>query len=141
EEPPPANPTGPGTTTGDRPSTGGDSPAGRAPSGDGAARPDRQPAAPDARDRDEDPALAAGAGSDDLSGAGTAVAESPPQLNVAAPDSVAAEPLASSVEPVSDDGPIGLLAVIAIVCVLGVSAGAIRAILSQRAYRSSFAVN
>ncbi|HYN93301.1 MAG TPA: hypothetical protein VES42_05590 [Pilimelia sp.] len=51
---------------------------------------------------------------------------------------LAAEPL-GSVEPVSDKEPIGLLALIATVCVLGVSIGAIRAILAQRASRASFA--
>ena len=38
-----------------------------------------------------------------------------------------------------DSGPIGLLAIIAAVCVVGVSAGAIRAIISQRASRAEFA--
>ncbi|GAA1850210.1 hypothetical protein [Asanoa iriomotensis] len=47
----------------------------------------------------------------------------------------AAEPLAS-VDPVSDSAPTGLLALIATVCVVGVSAGAIRAIIAQRASRT-----
>ena len=47
----------------------------------------------------------------------------------------AAEPLAS-VEPVSEGGPTGLLALIATICVAGVSAGAIRAIIAQRATRT-----
>ncbi|WP_162907769.1 hypothetical protein [Allorhizocola rhizosphaerae] len=38
-----------------------------------------------------------------------------------------------------DKGPIGLLAIIATVCVVGVSAGAIRAIITQRATRAEFA--
>lgn len=38
-----------------------------------------------------------------------------------------------------DKGPIGLLAIIATVCVVGVAAGAIRAIISQRATRAEFA--
>ncbi|MBV1852198.1 hypothetical protein [Catellatospora tritici] len=38
-----------------------------------------------------------------------------------------------------DNGPIGLLAIIATVCVVGVSAGAIRAIIAQRATRTEFA--
>lgn len=46
-----------------------------------------------------------------------------------------AEPLAS-VEPISEQGPTGLLALIATVCVVGVSAGAIRAIIAQRATRT-----
>lgn len=43
----------------------------------------------------------------------------------------------SSTSP--DKGPIGLLAIIATVCVVGVSAGAIRAIIAQRATRAEFA--
>ncbi|WP_144128314.1 hypothetical protein [Catellatospora sichuanensis] len=38
-----------------------------------------------------------------------------------------------------DKGPIGLLAIIATVCVVGVAAGAIRAIIAQRATRAEFA--
>lgn len=38
-----------------------------------------------------------------------------------------------------DKGPIGLLAIIATVCVVGVSVGAIRAIVGQRASRAEFA--
>lgn len=44
---------------------------------------------------------------------------------------------AASLSP--DKGPIGLLAIIATVCVVGVSAGAIRAIIAQRATRAEFA--
>ncbi|HEY8473163.1 MAG TPA: hypothetical protein VIL37_11100 [Natronosporangium sp.] len=39
----------------------------------------------------------------------------------------------------SDEGPIGLLALIATVCVVGVSAGAVRALISQRAHRTEWA--
>jgi hypothetical protein len=46
--------------------------------------------------------------------------------------------LAADAGPV-DKGPIGLLAIIATVCVVGVSAGAIRAIITQRATRTEFA--
>jgi hypothetical protein len=46
-------------------------------------------------------------------------------------DGPAAEP-AASVEPLSRGGPVGLLALTAAVCVVGVSAGAIRAIMAQR---------
>jgi hypothetical protein len=53
-------------------------------------------------------------------------------------DGVAAEAL-SSVEPIRESGPIGLLALIATVCVIGVSAGAIRAIIAQRASRTGVA--
>jgi hypothetical protein len=61
---------------------------------------------------------------DETSGAGT--------------EGVAAEVL-SSVQPVRKTGPIGLLALIATVCAVGVSAGAIRAILAQRATRTGVA--
>ncbi len=47
------------------------------------------------------------------------------------------DPTASTSSP--DKGPIGLLAIIATVCVVGVSAGAIRAIIAQRATRPEFA--
>jgi hypothetical protein len=53
-------------------------------------------------------------------------------------DIAAAEPVAT-MEPMPDDGPVGLLAAVAIVCVLGVAVGAIRAIVSQRASRTSTA--
>jgi hypothetical protein len=41
--------------------------------------------------------------------------------------------------PAPDDGPIGLLAMIATVCVVGVSAGAVRALITQRANRAEWA--
>jgi hypothetical protein len=47
----------------------------------------------------------------------------------------AAEPV-GPVEPLGDSRPVGLLALIATVCVAGVSAGAIRAIIAQRATRT-----
>ncbi|GAB7041310.1 MULTISPECIES: hypothetical protein [Catenuloplanes] len=51
-------------------------------------------------------------------------------------DGVAAEPVAAVV-PVEETGPVGLLALIATICVIGVSAGAIRAIIAQRAARTA----
>ncbi|NMO54423.1 hypothetical protein HH310_24970 [Actinoplanes sp. TBRC 11911] len=56
----------------------------------------------------------------------------------AQPGIAAAEPVAA-MEPISHGGPTGLLGVIAAVCVLGVGAAAIRAIVSQRANRSKVA--
>jgi hypothetical protein len=53
-------------------------------------------------------------------------------------EAAAAEPVAA-VKPMSDGGPIGLLALIAAVCVMGVGAAAIRAIVSQRANRAIMA--
>jgi hypothetical protein len=55
-----------------------------------------------------------------------------------ATDIAAAEPVAA-MEPMSPDQPIGLLAVVAAVCVVGVSVGAIRAFVSQRASRATIA--
>ncbi|MDP9798527.1 hypothetical protein J2S43_007039 [Catenuloplanes nepalensis] len=51
-------------------------------------------------------------------------------------EGVAAEPVAAVV-PVEDTGPVGLLALIATICVIGVSAGAIRAIIAQRVARAA----
>ncbi|MGK5679887.1 hypothetical protein [Actinoplanes sp. URMC 104] len=53
-------------------------------------------------------------------------------------DIAAAEPVAA-LEPMQDEGPRGLLALIAAVCVVGVSVGAIRSIVSQRANRAGIA--
>lgn len=53
-------------------------------------------------------------------------------------DMAAAEPVAA-MEPMSDDGPIGLLAVIASICAVGVAVGAIRAFASERASRATIA--
>ena len=60
-------------------------------------------------------------------------AATPPPTDIAA-----AEPVAA-LEPMSEGGPVGLLGLIASVCVLGVAVAAIRAIVSQRANRSRMA--
>jgi hypothetical protein len=66
----------------------------------------------------------------------------PPSPLPAAPTTpaavVAAEPVAA-MEPMSEGGPVGLLALIAAVCVLGVGIAAIRAFVSQRANRARIA--
>jgi hypothetical protein len=54
----------------------------------------------------------------------------------AAMTEAAAEPV-TSMPPVSQSGPDGLLALTAIVCVTGVAFGAIRAFVSQRAFRTT----
>ncbi len=54
------------------------------------------------------------------------------------PTSAAAEPVAA-LRPLSQDSPIGLLALAATVCLAGVTAAAIRAIVAQRASRSTIA--
>ena len=51
---------------------------------------------------------------------------------------LAAEPVVAA-QATSGTGPNGLLALIATVCVVGVSAGAIRAIVAQRATRTGVA--
>jgi hypothetical protein len=45
----------------------------------------------------------------------------------------------AAMEPMPEGAPIGLLAVIAAVCVLGVGVAAIRAIVSQRANQAKLA--
>ncbi|GIM98320.1 hypothetical protein [Paractinoplanes toevensis] len=60
-------------------------------------------------------------------------AVSPPPTEIAA-----AEPVAA-MAPISESGPIGMLGLIAAVCVMGVGAAAIRAIVSQRANRANVA--
>jgi hypothetical protein len=53
-------------------------------------------------------------------------------------DLALAEPVAT-MAPMPESGPIGLLALTAIVCVIGVAVGAIRAFVSQRASRTTIA--
>lgn len=66
------------------------------------------------------------------------VQESPPAVSLVDKDGEMLDSnRVSSTSP--DKGPIGLLAIIATVCVVGVSAGAIRAIIAQRATRAEFA--
>jgi hypothetical protein len=62
-----------------------------------------------------------------------AAAPEPPRSEIAA-----AEPV-STMEPLPDGAPIGLLGMIAAVCVLGVGVATIRAIVSQRANRAKLA--
>jgi hypothetical protein len=52
---------------------------------------------------------------------------------------VAVDELSQTAGSSSDDGPIGLLALVATVCVVGVAAGAIRALVTQRANRAEWA--
>jgi hypothetical protein len=52
---------------------------------------------------------------------------------------VAVDELSRTAGSSSDDGPIGLLALVATVCVVGVAAGAIRALITQRANRAEWA--
>ena len=66
-------------------------------------------------------------------GSGTDPATVDPQ---AAGGEAATGELARTARSTSGDGPVGLLALVATVCVVGVSAGAIRAIIGQRATRA-----
>jgi hypothetical protein len=52
---------------------------------------------------------------------------------------VAVDELSRTAGSSSDDGPVGLLALVATVCVVGVAAGAIRALIAQRANRAEWA--
>jgi hypothetical protein len=100
-----------GTRTNGSSGTGtGHDAAGAAPT-NSAAQPDEQPGR--ARPRGGETSAAPGAGADITD-------EDPP----------------ASVEPVSETGGRGLLAMIATVCAVGVSVGAIRAITAQRATRT-----
>lgn len=72
----------------------------------------------------------------DSSAAAGGVTLTPPAEGV--PPAVAVEPVLPAPGPVRN-GPAGLLALVATVCVVGVGMAAIRAIVAQRATRSSFA--
>jgi hypothetical protein len=61
----------------------------------------------------------------------------PPAATV--PTEVAAAEPVAAMAPIRETGPVGLLGLIAAVCVMGVGAGAIRAIVSQRANRAKMA--
>ncbi|GAA0810680.1 hypothetical protein [Spirilliplanes yamanashiensis] len=80
----------------------------------------------------ENPLLVPGPPTLDLSPAGAPDGGLP----TAADGSMAAEPVAA-LDPLTETGPVGLLAIIATVCAAGVTAGAIRAIVSQRANRAT----
>jgi hypothetical protein len=72
----------------------------------------------------------------DLPAPPTAAAPEPPAG--ASSGVVAAEPVAA-MRPLPESQPVGLLAVVATVCALGVAIGVIRAFVSQRASRTSVA--
>jgi hypothetical protein len=62
-----------------------------------------------------------------------------PAAPAASPSNMAAAEPVAAMAPMRDGGPIGLLAVVAMVCAVGVAAGAIRAIASERASRATIA--
>jgi len=141
--PAPAGPSGPATGGGRTPASpvrgGAGETAGPATGGGRST-----PAGPGIRPATQATAApgepAGGPGDDGIIGDGTAVPDVSGVDSTAAEggDNLAAEPLAS-VEPLTNNGPIGLLALIATVCVLGVSVGAMRAIIAQRATRAGLA--
>ncbi|GAA2495113.1 hypothetical protein Ahu01nite_032240 [Winogradskya humida] len=53
-------------------------------------------------------------------------------------EDAAAEPVAA-LDPITESRPIGLLALVAVICVVGVGAGTIRSFVSERASRSTIA--
>jgi hypothetical protein len=61
-----------------------------------------------------------------------------PEIQASSADSAAAEPVAA-LEPMSESRPVGLLALAATVCLAGVTAAAVRAIVAQRASRTIIA--
>jgi hypothetical protein len=140
----------PGTSAPGSPSSAATSPAQRGPA---AAPSSLDPGAPGETDADPDGAAALGEDPDETGtpdeadlfpdgdpGAASGDGDSGPDVvaldGTADPSGEpAAEPL-TAVRPVGDSGPTGLLALIATVCVVGVSAGAIRAIIAQRASRT-----
>jgi hypothetical protein len=67
------------------------------------------------------------------------VAEPAPAPVGAGPSEIAAAEPVAALESIPESRPVGLLALTAIVCVLGVVAGTIRAIVSQRASRTRIA--
>jgi hypothetical protein len=68
-----------------------------------------------------------------------ATQQAAPAAPAAPPTEIAAAEPVAAMESVPESGPIGMLALIAAVCVMGVGAAAIRAIVSQRANRAKVA--
>ena len=68
-----------------------------------------------------------------------ATQQAAPAAPAAPPTEIAAAEPVAAMESVPESGPIGVLALIAAVCVMGVGAAAIRAIVSQRANRAKVA--
>jgi hypothetical protein len=68
-----------------------------------------------------------------------ATRDATPAAPTAPPAEIAAAEPVAAMEPIRETGPVGLLALTAAVCVMGVGAAAIRAIVSQRANRAKMA--
>jgi hypothetical protein len=75
---------------------------------------------------------------DDAAAASSGPVLAAPEIQPSSPGSAAAEPVAA-LEPLSESRPVGLLALAATVCLAGVTAAAIRAIVAQRASRTTIA--
>jgi hypothetical protein len=69
----------------------------------------------------------------------TTTTDAAPAAGSASASNIAAAEPAVAMEPMSGTGSVGLLGVVAGVCVIGVAAGAIRAFVSQRASRATIA--
>ncbi|MDQ7907057.1 hypothetical protein RB614_21325 [Phytohabitans sp. ZYX-F-186] len=129
--PDPTTPSAKPRTSSPRPSAGGSS---REPRQE---EPDAVPSTAPAPSLDETETPEPATAGEDGGNLGDALA-TVDETSGTADEGVAAEAL-SSVQPVRKSGPIGLLALIATVCVVGVTAGAIRAIIAQRATRTGVA--
>jgi hypothetical protein len=112
-------------------SPAGSSQAGQGSRGSGSPRARNKSAAPSGSSGDADGATARASESASPSGAGAPGTPS-------GGSGLAAEPL-SSTGGSGKNGPNGLLAITAVLCIVGVSVGAIRAIVAQRATRTSTA--
>jgi hypothetical protein len=98
------------------------------------AAPDPAPTTAPAAITTDDPA----AGTPDDASSGPVLAAPDGDLTSTAPAAAAAEPVAK-LEPMSGTSAVSLLALAATVCLAGVACAAIRAIVAQRAYRTSMA--
>jgi hypothetical protein len=98
------------------------------------AAPDAEPTtAPAVTSTDDTPA-----GTADAASSGPVLAAPEGDLSSAVPAAAAAEPT-TELKPMSGTSAVSLLALAATVCLAGVTAAAIRAIVAQRAYRTSMA--
>lgn len=107
--------------------SGGPASPGGAPGGAPSADAEREGDDPDG----ESPRWGIVTGPTDGGGNSTDPATVDPQAG----EGIAADRMSRTSEPAPDDGPVGLLALIATVCVIGVSAGAVRTVISYRMNR------
>jgi hypothetical protein len=115
------------------PARSGKSPAGASAQSSRASRP-----AGAYRSASPGGSVSASAGGVAAAGGGISPAPGAGEGSAAGDSEGVAEPVSTAAAS-SKDGPNGLLTIIAVVCIVGVSAGAIRAIAAQRATRTSVA--